>query len=157
MKITVVAIGKTVKGFVYQGVEEYLKRLKRYIKVDFIVIPDVKSSKNLTQEQLLRKEELLLLPFIDGCPMVYLLDENGKQFTSVQLAQFLESKMLTGSKELLLIIGGAYGVSNNIKKSVQGKIALSSLTFSHQMVRVILFEQLYRAMTILKGEPYHHN
>ncbi len=157
MKITVVSIGKTVKGFVYQGVEEYLKRLTRYIKVDFIVLPDVKNSKNLTQPQLLNKEELLLMPYIEACPMVYLLDEKGKQFTSVQLAKFFEAKMLAGAKEVVLIIGGAYGVSDRIKESVQGKIALSNLTFSHQMVRVILLEQLYRAMTILKGEPYHHS
>ena len=156
MKISLIVIGKTNKGFVLDGLQEYLKRLKRYIRFELVVIPDVKQSKNLTPEQLIAKEEEVLLPHIADGANTYLLDETGKQFSSMELAQFIEVKMVHGAKELKLIVGGAYGVSNKVKSTVQGKISLSQLTFSHQMVRLILVEQIYRAMTILRGEPYHH-
>ncbi len=149
-------MGKTLKGFIGQGVDEYLKRLKRYLRVEMLVIPDVRSGKNFPIEQLMRKEEELILSSIANGSEVFLLDEQGREYTSVELASFVEEKMVSGTKELTLIIGGAYGVTQAVKLRVSGVIALSKLTFSHQMIRVILFEQLYRAMTIIRGEPYHH-
>ena len=156
MKITILAIGKTNKGFVNQGIEEYLKRLKRYIKTEFNIIPDVKNSKNLTSDQLINKEEDLLLNALKTVSDVILLDEKGKERTSVELSQLLQSKMLSGTKELVFVVGGAYGVSEKVKRRASEKMAMSKLTFSHQMIRLIAVEQIYRAMTILKGDPYHH-
>ncbi len=156
MKIKVIVVGKTLKGFIGQGVEEYLNRLKHYLRVDLIVIPDVKTGKSLPVEQLMRKEEELILSEIANGSEVFLLDEQGREYTSVELASIVEEKMVAGTKELTLIIGGAYGVTKAVKSKANGVIALSKLTFSHQMVRVILLEQLYRAMTIIRGEPYHH-
>lgn len=156
MKITILVIGKTSKGFVDQGIEEYLKRLKRYVKVDFEVIPDVKNSKSLSVDQLIQKEEELLLDALTGRTDVVLLDERGKGFSSVELSSFLQTKMLSSTKELVFVVGGAYGVSDSVKSRVKDHFSVSRLTFSHQMVRLVLVEQLYRAMTILRGEPYHH-
>jgi len=156
LKIKVIVVGKTLKGFIGQGVEEYLNRLKHYLRVDLIVIPDVKTGKSLPVEQLMRKEEELILSEIANGSEVFLLDEQGREYTSVELASIVEEKMVAGTKELTLIIGGAYGVTKAVKSKANGVIALSKLTFSHQMVRVILLEQLYRAMTIIRGEPYHH-
>ena len=149
-------MGKTLKGFIGEGVDEYLKRLKRYLRVEVLVIPDVKVGKSLPVEQLMKKEEELILSGIANGSEVFLLDEQGKEYTSVELASFVEEKMVAGTKEITLIIGGAYGVTQTVKSKANGVIALSKLTFSHQMIRVILFEQLYRAMTIIRGEPYHH-
>lgn len=156
MKIKVIVVGKTLKGFIGQGVEEYLKRLKRYLRVEVLVIPDVKMGKSLPVEQLMRKEEELILSGIANGAEVFLLDEQGREYTSMELASFVEEKMVAGIKELTLVIGGAYGVTQAVKSRANGVIAMSKLTFSHQMIRVILFEQLYRAMTIIRGEPYHH-
>lgn len=156
MKISVVVVGKTVKGFVLQGVEEYLKRLKRYLKVDLVVIPDVKAGKSLPVDQLMRKEAEQILLAIGNCKEVFLLDEKGAEYTSEELASFIEGKMVAGAKEVVFIVGGAYGVTHEVKSRVSGVVALSKLTFSHQMVRVVLLEQIYRSMTIIRGEPYHH-
>ncbi|HZJ73395.1 MAG TPA: 23S rRNA (pseudouridine(1915)-N(3))-methyltransferase RlmH [Perlabentimonas sp.] len=156
MKIIILAVGKTYKGFINQGIEEYLKRLKRYIKVEFKIIPDIKNSKGLSPEQLINKEERLILNAIKTASDIILLDEKGKEHTSIELAQLLQSKMLVGGKELVFVVGGAYGVSDEVKKRISKKIAMSKLTFSHQMIRLIVVEQIYRAMTILKGDPYHH-
>lgn len=156
MKITILVIGKTNKGFVSQGVDEYLKRLTRYVRVGFEVIPDVKNCKNLSADQLMQKEEALLNTALSGRTDIYLLDEKGKEPTSMEFSNMLQAKMLSGTKEVVLVVGGAYGVSPLIKNRVKDHISMSRLTFSHQMIRLILVEQLYRAMTILKGEPYHH-
>lgn len=156
MKVTIVVIGKTNKGFINQGVEEYLKRLKRYIKVEMEVLPDVKNSKNLSIEQLVSKEQEILLNYLQNQSEVILLDEKGEEYTSLELSHLIESKMVGGTKELIFVIGGAYGVSEMVKKRAITQLALSKLTFSHQMVRLIFVEQLYRAMTIIRGEPYHH-
>lgn len=149
------AVGKTDGGFIGQGVEEYLKRLRRYVRVEVQIIPEFKTSKKLTVEQLMgREEQQILLAVGDG--EFYLLDERGKEYTSVELANFLESKMVLGVKELVFVVGGAYGVTSIVKQKATGMITLSRLTFSHQMVRMFLLEQLYRSMTIIRGEPYHH-
>ncbi|PKP36905.1 MAG: 23S rRNA (pseudouridine(1915)-N(3))-methyltransferase RlmH [Bacteroidetes bacterium HGW-Bacteroidetes-15] len=156
MKITILVVGKTDKGYVCQGVDEYLKRLKRYIKTELVVLADVKNSKNLSVEQLIIKEEGLITAYLGNSSDIILLDENGSEYTSMEFSQFIQSKMLSGIKELVFVVGGAYGVSAQVKKKAQTHMALSRLTFSHQMVRLVLVEQIYRAMTILRGEPYHH-
>lgn len=155
LRIRVIVVGKTNRGFIEQGVEEYLKRLQRYLKTELQVIPDLKANKNLAAEQLMKREEEQLLAAI-GSSDFFLLDEQGKEYTSMELASFMQMRMVSGAKELVLVIGGAYGVTPLVKSRAVGLIALSKLTFSHQMVRVFLLEQLYRCMTIIKGEPYHH-
>lgn len=156
MKITILVVGKTDNGFIYQGVEEYLKRLKRYVRIEVNVIQDIKNSKSLSIEQLIQKEEDSIVQAIGSSNEIILLDERGKEYTSVELSQMIESKMVSGTKDLVFLIGGAYGVSDTVKKRIKAQMAVSKMTYSHQMVRLILVEQLYRAMTIIRGEPYHH-
>ncbi|OJX37162.1 MAG: 23S rRNA (pseudouridine(1915)-N(3))-methyltransferase RlmH [Flavobacteriia bacterium 40-80] len=156
MKIKVICIGKTGKKFLEEGEQEYLSRLKYYIAVERIEIPDIKNQKNLSEEQIKKQEGELILSKITAGDQLFLLDEHGKTFTSEKFAIFLQQRFNQGGKSLVLVIGGAYGFSKEIYEVANGKISLSELTFSHQMVRMILFEQLYRGMTILKGEPYHH-
>ncbi len=156
MKIKVICIGKTGKGFLAEGEQEYMNRLKHYVPVERIEILDIKNAKKLTIDQIKKQEGDLILSKINSGEQVYLLDEHGKTFTSEKLADFLQQRFNQGGHALTLIIGGPYGFSSEMYAAAQGKISLSELTFSHQMVRMILFEQLYRGMTILKGEPYHH-
>ncbi len=157
MKVQVIAIGKTISKYLSEGENEYFKRLKHYVSVEFKVIPDLKNTKNITQEQQKQKEGELILNQLDEKDFVVLLDEKGKQYTSVEFSKFIEKKMISGLKNLVFIIGGPYGFSDEVYNRANGKISLSKMTFSHQMVRLIFFEQLYRAMTIIQGEPYHHN
>jgi len=156
MKIKVILIGKTGKKFLEEGEKEYLERLKHYVTIERIEIPDIKKQKKLTEEQIKAKEGEVILEKIVAGDLVFLLDENGKEFSSEGFADFLQQKFNQGGKSLVLVIGGPYGFSPEVYAKANGKVSLSKLTFSHQMVRMILFEQLYRAMTILKGEPYHH-
>ncbi|MFA8436250.1 MAG: 23S rRNA (pseudouridine(1915)-N(3))-methyltransferase RlmH [Marinifilaceae bacterium] len=156
MKITLLVIGKTDKDFVKLGIAEYEKRLKRYISYEMRVIPDVKKGKNLTEDLQKEKEGDLILAQIKAGDVMVLLDEGGKEFTSVEFARHLEQKMLSGIKNLVFVVGGPYGFSKEVYQRAHGKISLSRMTFSHQMIRMIFVEQVYRAMTILKGEPYHH-
>lgn len=156
MKIKVICIGKTGKGFLAEGEQEYLNRLKHYVPIERIEIPDLKNAKKLTIDQIKKQEGDLILSKINSGEQVYLLDEHGKTFTSEKFADFLQQRFNQGGHALTLIIGGPYGFSPEMYAAAQGKISLSELTFSHQMVRMILFEQIYRGMTILKGEPYHH-
>lgn len=157
MKIKVIYIGKTKKDFLEAGEKEYLSRLKHYIPIELIEIKDIKNQNNLTKDQIKSQEGRLFLSKIENSDAIYLLDEKGKEYTSIQFSKFLQQNFIeNSSKDLVLIIGGAYGFSEEIYAVAMGKISFSKLTFSHQMIRMILFEQLYRAMTILKGEPYHH-
>lgn len=156
MKIRLLVVGKTQMPFVKQGEDEYLKRLKHYAPVVCDVIPDVKKPKNRTKEELKKLEGERILSAIEATDTLILLDENGKSYSSKKFSSFLQEKMLYGSKRLVFVIGGAYGFSSEVYNRAQGKISLSPMTFSHQMVRVIFLEQLYRAFTIIKGEPYHH-
>lgn len=156
MKIRFICIGKTGKSFLEQGEQEYLKRLQHYCKVERIEIPDVKNAKKLTEEQIKVKEGEEILSKIETSDQVILLDDKGKQYTSMKFADFLQQKMNQGTKTLTFIVGGAYGFSNEVYNRANGKLSLSLMTFSHQMIRMIFFEQLYRGFTILKGEPYHH-
>lgn len=157
VKIVLVWVGKTVEPWLQQGINEYLGRLKHYISFEVKEIPALRNSKNLTFDQIKEKEgETILAMLLPGDHLV-LLDEHGKQFTSRQFAAEIEGHMNMSTKRWVFVIGGAYGFSEAVYKVARQQMSLSKLTFSHQMVRVIFLEQLYRSMTILKGEPYHHD
>ena len=157
MKITLLVIGKTDTAYLTQGINEYVKRINHYINFEIEVIPDLKKSGNRSIEQQKNLEgELILAKNLSGKEL-HLFDENGKMFTSREFAGFLEKKMASGLKELVLVIGGPYGFSTKVYETAVSKISLSQLTFSHQMVRLMCVEQVYRAFTIIKGEPYHHD
>lgn len=156
MKIKLICVGKTDKKHLIEGEKEYLKRLNHYNSVEKIEIPEIKNAKNLSQEQIKKLEGELILNHIKAGDQVVLLDENGTTFSSIQFASFIQKKFNGGGKNLLFIVGGAYGFSDEIYALSNNKISLSKMTFSHQMVRVFFLEQIYRAFTILKGEPYHH-
>lgn len=156
MKITFLCIGKTGKKFLEEGEQEYLNRLKHYVKIERIELPDLKNAKKLTKEQVKKEEGNLFLSKIPQGDQLVLLDERGKQYSSIEFSSFLERKNVSGLKGITFLVGGAYGFSEEVYARSNSKISLSAMTFSHQMIRMIFFEQLYRAYTILKGEPYHH-
>jgi 23S rRNA (pseudouridine1915-N3)-methyltransferase len=154
MNIKLITIGKTDNKNLQTLIEDYTKRLSFYIKFYLEVIPDVKNVKNLFETQ--QKERELILSKITSTDRLILLDEKGKTFSSVGFSEFLQKKMNAGSKTLVFVIGGPYGFSKTVHNKAQGKVSLSQMTFSHQMVRLFVIEQLYRGFTILKNEPYHH-
>ena len=156
MNIKLIAIGKTDDKQLLQLIEQYQKRLKHYIKFDIDIIPDIKNVKNLSEAQQKEKEGELILKKVASTDVLVLLDENGKQFSSVEYANYLQKKMNSGIKKLVFVVGGPYGFSNTVYQKAQGKISLSKMTFSHQMIRLFIVEQIYRGFTILKNEPYHH-
>ncbi|PKP14416.1 MAG: 23S rRNA (pseudouridine(1915)-N(3))-methyltransferase RlmH [Bacteroidetes bacterium HGW-Bacteroidetes-3] len=156
MKIKLVAIGKTDDKNLHTLIEAYQNRLKHYINFEIEVIPDIKNVKNLSEIQQKEKEGELILKKLAPTDVLILLDEKGPQFDSVTFSDYLQKKMNSGAKQLVLVIGGPYGFSEAVYKQAQGKISLSKMTFSHQMIRLFVVEQLYRAYTILKNEPYHH-
>jgi 23S rRNA (pseudouridine1915-N3)-methyltransferase len=156
MNIKLISIGKTDDKSLDILIQTYTKRLKHYINFEFVIIPDIKNRKHLNFEQQKAQEGQLLLKNIQTSDFVVLLDENGKNFTSVEFSNYLSKKMLSGTKQLVFIIGGPYGFSEKVYQRANQKISLSKMTFSHQMVRLFFVEQLYRAFTILKNEPYHH-
>jgi len=156
MKISLIYVGKTTDKAVLVGVEKYLKRMKRYISFKIEVFPGLKNTKNLSESEIKTKEGQLILNKIGTSDFLVLLDENGKEFTSVQFASFIEKKMIHGTRHLVFLIGGAYGFSEEVYNNAQYKIALSQMTFSHQIIRLIFMEQIYRAFTIINNEPYHH-
>lgn len=155
MRITLLVVGKTTDPRLQSLIEDYQQRLKHYIPFEFVVVPDIKNAKTLSQEQLKSAEGQAILSFLTPAMDVLLLDEHGREFRSIEYADFLQKKMGSG-KDLTLIIGGAYGFSKEVYNRANGKISLSQMTFSHQMIRLMAIEQIYRAMTILRGEPYHH-
>jgi 23S rRNA (pseudouridine1915-N3)-methyltransferase len=156
MNIRLLAIGKTDNKSLQMLIEDYSKRLSFYIKFDLEIIPDIKNAKNLSEAQQKEKEGELILAKLSPTEQLILLDENGIVFSSVEFSKYLQKKMNTGIKTLVFVIGGPYGFSEEVYKKSQGKISLSAMTFSHQMVRIFVIEQLYRGYTILKNEPYHH-
>lgn len=156
MKITLILNGKTEDDHIIKGFDIYEKRLKHYLSVETIVIPALKNTKALSIEQQKQKEGELTLKHIQSSDRLILLDENGKEYHSVGFSEFIQQQMNSGIKNLVFVVGGPYGFSEEVYKRANGKIALSKMTFSHQMVRLFFIEQVYRAMTILKGEPYHH-
>ena len=156
MHITLLCIGKTGKRFLEEGEQEYLKRLAHYIPTHMCVLPDIKQAKSLSEEQIKQKEGACFLEKIQPTDAVFLLDENGKQFDSVGFSKFLQEQFNRGGKQIFFLVGGPYGFSDAIYTRANGTISLSKMTFSHQMIRLFFLEQVYRGMTILKGEPYHH-
>jgi 23S rRNA (pseudouridine1915-N3)-methyltransferase len=156
MKIKLIAIGKTDQEALNALIDVYQKRLKHYISFDIEIIADVKNAKSLSQQQLKEKEGQLILSKIQSGDVVVLLDEHGIQFRSVEFSNYLQKKMNAATKQLVFVIGGAYGFSHEVYQAASEKISLSKMTFSHQMIRLFMVEQLYRSFTILKNEPYHH-
>ncbi|MGC9342379.1 MAG: 23S rRNA (pseudouridine(1915)-N(3))-methyltransferase RlmH [Bacteroidales bacterium] len=155
MKITFLFTGKTKIDYIEKGVEDYFRRIRHYIKTEIKIIPDLKNTKNMSEIEQMQKEGEAILKELPSDAILIIFDEKGKKFTSTGFSAFLQKKMLEG-KDLVMVIGGAYGFSDAVKKAAEFKISLSDLTFSHQMVRIILLEQAYRAFTIMRGEPYHH-
>jgi len=156
MKIKLIAIGKTDDKNLQALMDVYQNRLKHYINFQLEIIPDIKNAKNLSQAQQKEKEGELILKKINSTDQLVLLDENGKEFRSIEFSKYLQKKMLSGIKQLVFVIGGPYGFSDAVYKKATGKISLSKMTFSHQMIRLFVIEQLYRGFTILKNEPYHN-
>lgn len=156
MKITLLAIGKTDDSYILEGLDKYLKRLKHYIKFEIQIIPDIKKVKNLSEEEQKIKESEQFLKNIQSTDFIVILDERGTELSSLQFADFLNKKMIASVSHLVFLIGGPYGFDQSIYLRANYKISLSKMTFSHQMIRLFFAEQIYRAFTILKGEPYHH-
>ncbi|MFC5283259.1 23S rRNA (pseudouridine(1915)-N(3))-methyltransferase RlmH [Pedobacter alpinus] len=156
MKITLIAIGKTDDSYILEGVDKYLKRLKHYIKFDIQIIPDLKKTKNLSQDEQKYKEAELFLKHIHPNDVVVILDERGVEMSSTHFADLINKKMIGSVANLVFLIGGPYGFDNALYQRANHKLSLSKMTFSHQMIRLFFVEQVYRAFTILKGEPYHH-
>jgi 23S rRNA (pseudouridine1915-N3)-methyltransferase len=156
MKIILLTVGKTINNNLITLQEDYQSRLKFYVPFETVTVPELKNTKNLSVNEQLEKEADLILKQIDPTDDVILLDDKGKQFTSVGFSEFLSKKMLSSVKLTVFVVGGPYGFSERVYNRANGKVSLSAMTFSHQMIRLIFVEQVYRAMTILKGEPYHH-
>jgi 23S rRNA (pseudouridine1915-N3)-methyltransferase len=156
MKITFVLIGKTEEGFIDQGFKLYLERLRHYINVNIIIIPVVKDSSKLSISQLKEREASLLSKNIPLGSTIVLLDERGTELRSIDFSAQLQKWMNAGTKDLCFVCGGAFGISNELKKIASFQLSLSKMTFTHQMIRIIFAEQLYRAFTIIRNEPYHN-
>ena len=156
MKVKLLLVGKSVEGWLQSGIRLYTGRLKHYVPFEMTVIPELKQTSALSVEQIKEREGDLILAGVKSSDEVILLDERGKMYSSEDWARHLEQKMTYGSKDLVFVVGGAYGFSEKVYQRADGKLSFSHMTFSHQMVRLIFVEQLYRAFTIIKGEPYHH-
>jgi 23S rRNA (pseudouridine1915-N3)-methyltransferase len=157
MKVQLFVVGKTTQDFVRKGTEEFCSRLQHYLpSFEMEVIPDIKNTKNLSFDQMKEREGELILKYFQPGDFIVLLDEHGKEFTSLAFAGYMEKKAYSVSKRLVFVIGGPYGFSSKVYAAAQEQISLSRMTFSHQLIRLIFVEQLYRAMTILNNEPYHH-
>ncbi|MBD5203395.1 MAG: 23S rRNA (pseudouridine(1915)-N(3))-methyltransferase RlmH [Bacteroidales bacterium] len=156
MEIELLTVGKTTIKFVADAISEYEKRLKRYIPYRITSLPDVKNSRSLTEEKQKQAEGTALLQKLTPSDHVVLLDERGKELTSMEFANYLQKQMLTGKKRTVFVVGGPYGFSKEVYDRADSLLSLSKMTFNHEMVRAFFTEQVYRAMTILRGEPYHH-
>ncbi|MBD5214239.1 MAG: 23S rRNA (pseudouridine(1915)-N(3))-methyltransferase RlmH [Bacteroidales bacterium] len=157
MKIQLLVIGKTSADYISKGTDLYLNRLSHYIPTEIKVLPDIKNTRKLTEEQQKTAEGEQFLNALQGGDYVVILDERGKEFTSREFSTFIQQKMNTVSRNLVFIIGGPYGFSKAVYDRADSLLSLSRMTFSHEMVRLFFIEQIYRAMTILRGEPYHHD
>lgn len=156
MQVTLLCIGKTGKKFLEEGEQEYLKRLRHYISFQMQIIPDIKQAKSLSQNQVKQREGELILEKVGAADTLILLDEKGKEYSSLDFSNYLQDQFNRGGKHIFFVIGGPYGFSDDVYQRANGKISLSRMTFSHQMIRLFFIEQVYRAMTILRNEPYHH-
>lgn len=156
MKVKLVCIGKTDANYLKEGIEIYLKRLKHYVPFEMVEVPDIKNTKNISSEKQKEMEGEKILSLVANTDKLILFDEKGKEFTSEEYAVFFEKQSVQGTRNLIFVIGGPYGFSKKVYERASQKLALSKMTFSHQMVRLFAVEQIYRAHTINKGEPYHH-
>lgn len=156
MDIVLLTVGKTTISFVNEAIIEYEKRLKRYVPFSIVSIPDIKNTKSLTEEKQKQAEGEQILQRLSSGDFVVLLDERGMEFTSMEFAEYLQKQMSAGRKRTVFVVGGPYGFSREVYERADGKVSLSRMTFNHEMVRAFFTEQVYRAMTILRGEPYHH-
>ena len=156
VKITLLMVGSTDRKYLNEGIEDYQKRLIHYLPFEIRIIPDLKNSRNLSEDQQKEREGKAILDQVSSSDELVLLDVEGNEYSSPGLAGWIEKRMLSGTKQLIFVIGGAYGFSEAVYHRAGSKLSLSRLTFPHQLVRLLFVEQLYRAMTIIKGEPYHH-
>ncbi len=156
MKTVLLVVGRTTDPHFEAGIKDYAQRISHYTGFELQVLPDLKNTKNLSEDTQKEKEGQLIQKFLTPGDVPILLDEHGEELRSVEFAKWLQKKFNSSGRRLVFIIGGPYGFSPNVYKLAQGKLSLSKMTFSHQMIRLIFTEQLYRALTILKGEPYHH-
>ena len=156
MKIELAVIGKTSIGYLKQGIDEYIKRLKHYVPFEIKYIDDIKNTKNISEDQQKRTEGAKIHSLLDKSDFVVLLDEHGKEYTSMQYSSYIQKRMLSGVKKVVFVIGGPYGFSQEVYDRANDKISFSKMTFNHEMIRLIFTEQLYRAYTIINHEPYHH-
>lgn len=157
MEITLLTVGKTTTGYIRTGIDEYCKRLKRYVAFSIKNLPDIKNAKNMSEEQQKTAEGSLILSELTISDMVILLDERGDMPTSRGFSAFIQKGMLGGKKRMVFVVGGPYGFSKDVYARADTQLSFSKMTFSHEMIRLFFTEQVYRAMTILKGEPYHHD
>lgn len=149
-------VGRTHTHYIIDGINQYLKRLKRYVQFSFMEIPDIKTSKSMSESVQKQKECDIILEKLNPSDIVILLDERGRMYDSIEFANSMERHMASGRKRLIFIIGGPYGFSADMYERADSKLSLSKMTFNHEMVRLFFVEQIYRAMTILRNEPYHH-
>ncbi len=157
MKILLMVVGKTSTPYIASAVEEYVKRVNRYVPLEIVTIPDQRSSRALTEEIQKQREGTAILATLQGGDHVVLLDERGRELTSREFAAEIDRRMVQGLKRLVYVVGGPYGFSEEVYRRADSKLSLSRMTFTHEMVRLFFTEQIYRAMTILRGEPYHHD
>lgn len=156
MDIAIMAVGRTQTAYLREGIEEYMNRLRRYAPCTLTELPDVRRGRTMPQGEQKRREGEMILERLQPSDIVVLLDERGHQRTSQQTAEWLQRHMASGRKRLVLVIGGPYGFSEEVYARADERLSLSAMTFNHEMVRLFLAEQVYRALTILRGEPYHH-
>lgn len=156
MEIELLTVGKTTIKFVSEGIEEYFKRLKHYIPYRITSLPDIKKNASFGAERQKEAEGELILAKLNSSDYVVLLDERGWEYSSVEFSGFIEKQMIAGRKRVVFVVGGPYGFSQEVYDRSDSKVSLSRMTFNHEMVRLFFTEQVYRAMTILRGEPYHH-
>ena len=156
MKLELLVVGRTTDKRIVSLIDEYVDRVKHYITLEIKVIPELKSTKSLSEEQQKEQEGALILQSIQSGDYVVLLDEHGKELRSVELATWMQGRMNSGLRRVVFVVGGPYGFAPAVYQRADDKLSLSRLTFSHQMIRLVFAEQVYRAMTILRGEPYHH-
>lgn len=156
MDIQLLTVGKTTTDYISKGIDIYISRLRHYIPFSINTIGDIKGSRKMTEQQIKEAEGKEILNSVSPSDLVILLDERGTQYTSVQFSDFIQKQMLSGRKRTIFVVGGPYGFSDAVYQRANGKISFSKMTFSHEMIRLFFVEQIYRAMTILRGEPYHH-
>ncbi len=157
VKIVIIAVGKTATRYIADATDDFIRRASRYVPVELSVIPDLRSTKGLTEEQQKQREGKSIIAALQPGDLVTLLDERGQELTSRQFSAEIERGMVSGLKRMVFVIGGPYGFSPEVYAAADKKLSLSRMTFTHEMIRLFFAEQVYRAMTIMRGEPYHHD